>query len=83
MSSKLSAKLDQVFRRRNVIVLAVVDVALFIIANVAYGGGNQHGLRNNFSNGNWAVFLIGFIALVLFGLAFLAQVLQRRGKVHT
>jgi hypothetical protein len=52
-------RFDKVFRGRNLIKLAVVDVVLFLIANIAYGGGNQHGLRNNVSNATWALFLIG------------------------
>jgi fucose permease len=83
MGSELSAKFDQVVRGRNLIILAVSDVVLFLIANVAYGGGNQHGLRNNVSNSVWAVFLIGFFLLVLFGIAYLAQVVRRRSKLHT
>jgi hypothetical protein len=74
---------DQVVRGRNLIILAVSDIVLFLVANVAYGGGNQHGLRNNVSNVAWAVFLIGFFVLVLFGIASLVQVIQRRGKLHT
>src|SRR5580692_7159370 len=34
-------------RRGRVILLAVADVVLFLAANVAYGGGHRHGLRNN------------------------------------
>ncbi len=83
MSSELSAKFDQVVRGRNLIILAVSDIVLFIIANIAYGGGNQHGLRNNVSNVTWAVFLIGFFLLILFGIAYLAQVIRRRAKAHT
>jgi uncharacterized membrane protein YqgA involved in biofilm formation len=83
MSSELSAKFDQVVRGRNLIILAVSDIVLFVIANIAYGGGNQHGLRNDVSNVVWAVFLIGFILLILFGIAFLAQVIRRRAKAHT
>jgi hypothetical protein len=63
--------------------LAVSDLVLFVIANVAYGGGNQHGLRNNLSNITWAVFLIGFFLLILFGIACLARVIGRRAKAHT
>ena len=83
MGSEFSAIFDQVVRGRNLIILAVSDVVLFLIANVAYGGGNQHGLRNNVSNVTWAVFLIGFILLILFGMAYLVQVIRRRAKVHT
>jgi hypothetical protein len=83
MGSELSAKFDQVVTGRNLIILAVSDVVLFLIANIAYGGGNQHGLRNNVSNVTWAVFLIGFILLILFGIAYLAQLIRRRAKAHT
>jgi fucose permease len=83
MSSELSAKFDQVVRGRNLIILAVSDIVLFLIANIAYGGGNQHGLRNDVSNVTWAVFLIGFFLLILFGIAYLAQVIRRRAKAHT
>jgi hypothetical protein len=83
MARELSTKFDQVVRGRNLIILAVSDIVLFLVANVAYGGGNQHGLRNNVSNVAWAVFLIGFFVLVLFGIASLVQVIQRRGKLHT
>ncbi len=83
MGSELSAKFDQVVRGRNLIILAVSDIVLFLIANVAYGGGNQHGLRNNVSNVTWALFLIGFFLLILFGIAYLAQVIRRRAKAHT
>ncbi|HVA05810.1 MAG TPA: hypothetical protein VNG12_03615 [Acidimicrobiales bacterium] len=60
----------------------MADVVLFLIANIAYGGGNQHGLRNNVSNVTWAVFVIGFFLLILFGIAHLAQVLRRRAQAH-
>jgi hypothetical protein len=82
MGSELSTKLGQVVRGRNLVIVVVLDVVLFAIANVAYGGGHQHGLRNDVSNGAWAVFLIGFFLLVLFGIIYLAQVLRRRTKAH-
>ena len=83
MSSELSAKFDQVVRGRNLIILAVSDIVLFLIANIAYGGGNQHGLRNNVSNVAWAVFLVGFFLAILFGITYVAQVIRRRAKAHT
>jgi hypothetical protein len=83
MGSELSAKFDQVVTGRNLIILAASDIVLFLVANVAYGGGNQHGLRNNVSNVTWAVFLIGFFLLILFGIAYLAQVVRRRARAHT
>jgi fucose permease len=83
MGSELSAKFDQVVTGRNLIILAASDIVLFLVANVAYGGGNQHGLRNNVSNVTWAVFLIGFFVLILFGIAYLAQAIRRRARAHT
>jgi hypothetical protein len=34
------------------------------------------------SNVAWAAFLIGFLLLILFGIAYLAQVIRRRAKAH-
>ena len=82
MRHDLSVKFDQVVKGRNLIILAASVLVLFVIANVAYGGGNQHGVRNDVSNVTWAVFLIGFFALILFGLVYLAQVIRRRAKAH-
>ena len=82
MSGELSGKFGQVMRGRNLIILGVVDVVLFIVANVAYGGGNQHGLRNNLSNVAWAVFLVGFFVLVALGIASIARAIRRRAKAH-
>jgi uncharacterized membrane protein YqgA involved in biofilm formation len=82
MSSELSGKIDQVLKGRNLIILAVTDVVLFLIANIAYGGGHQHGLRNDVSNVAWAVFLVGFIALVVLGIVFIARAMRRRAKAH-
>jgi len=59
------------------IILAATDVVLFLIANIAYGGGNQHGLRNGVSNVAWVLFLVGFLLLIVLGIACLAQVIRR------
>lgn len=75
-------KFDRVARGRNLIILAATDVVLFLIANVAYGGGNQHGLRNGVSNVTWVLFLVGFLLLVVLGIACLAQVIRRRVKAQ-
>ena len=82
MRHELSVRFDQVIKGRNLIILAASVLVLFVIANVAYGGGNQHGVRNDVSNVTWAVFLIGFFVLILFGLVYLAQVIRRRTKAH-
>jgi hypothetical protein len=74
---------DRAFKGRNLIKLAVIDVVLFLIANIAYGAGNQHGLRNSVSNVTWALFLIGFFLLIVSGIICLARVmLRRRARAH-
>jgi hypothetical protein len=75
-------KFDQVVRGRNLLILAVADVVLFLVANIAYGGGNQHGLRNVVSNVTWAVFLVGFLLLAVSVILFLAQAIRRRVSAH-
>jgi len=40
-------------------------------------------VANNVSTVAWAVFLIGFFLLILFGIARLAQVIRLRAKAHT
>jgi uncharacterized membrane protein len=82
MNGEPSGKFDQVVKGRNLIILGVVDVVLFVVANVAYGGGNQHGLRNDLSNATWAVFLVGFFLLVALGIASIARAVRRRAKAH-
>jgi hypothetical protein len=59
--------------RRNLIYLAVVDVVLFVIANVLYNGG--HVLRD-ISNVAWVAFLLGVAVLIV--LVVLALVQSRR-----
>ncbi len=76
------SKPDRLVRGRNLIIVAVADALLFLIANVAYGAGNQHGLRNGVSNVSWALFLLGFLLLVVFAIICLAQVIRRRVKAH-
>jgi len=76
------SKIDQAVRGRNLIILAIADVALFIVANVAYGPGNEHGFRMALSNVAWVVFLIGFLLLIVLGIVGLAQVIRRRAKAH-
>jgi hypothetical protein len=76
------SKIDQVVRGRNLIILAIADVALFIVANVAYGPGNEHGLRMALSNVAWVLFLVGFLLLIVLGIVGLAQVIRRRAKAH-
>jgi hypothetical protein len=72
-------KFERVIRGRNLIILAATDVVLFLIANIAYGAGHLHGLRNGVSNVAWALFLVGFLLLIVVGIAFLARVIIRRG----
>jgi hypothetical protein len=71
-------KFERVVRGRNLIILAATEVVLFVVANIAYGSGNQHGLRNGVSNVVWALFLVCFLLLIVMGISFLAQVIIRR-----
>jgi hypothetical protein len=64
------------------IIVAIADVVLFLIANIAHGAGNQHGLRNGVSNVTWALFLVGFLLLVVLAMGCLAQVIRRRVKAQ-
>ena len=76
------SKIDQVVTWRNLIILAIADVVLFVVANVAYGPGNEHGLRMALSNVAWVLFLVGFLLLILLGIVGLAQVIRRHAKAH-
>ena len=62
---------------RSLIFLAVADVVLFLIANVAYGGGDQHGLRIAVSNVAWVLFLLGVLLLIVLGIIALGQLIWR------
>ena len=83
MRNELSvSRFDQVVRGRNLIVLAVADVVFFLVANIAYGAGHQHGLRNGVSNVAWVLFLVGFLLLIVLGIVAVAQLIRRRAKAH-
>jgi hypothetical protein len=69
-------------RGRNLIVLAIADVVLFLIANVAYGAGHQHGLRNAVSNVSWVLFLLGVLLLILCAITALGQLIWRRSRAQ-
>jgi hypothetical protein len=62
------------------LVLAVADVLLFVVAAVANGPGNQHGLRLVVSNVVWALFLIGCVLLIALAITVLVQSVVRRAK---
>jgi hypothetical protein len=78
--SSASQFLRAVVRGRTLLVLAAVDVLLFVIANVAYGPGHEHGLRLVVSNVTWALFLIGALLLIALALAVLVQAALRRTR---
>jgi Na+-driven multidrug efflux pump len=80
--SSVSRFAQEVVRGRNLIFLAVADVVLLLIANVAYGAGDQHGLRNTVSNVAWVLFLLGVLLLIVFGIIALGQLIWRRGKAQ-
>jgi hypothetical protein len=76
------SRFDQIATGRNLILLAVADVVLFVVANVAYGAGHQHGLRNNVSNVAWVLFLVGFLVLIVLMIVALAQLVRRHGRAQ-
>ena len=80
--SSASRFLQVVVRGRSLIYLAVADAVLFLIANVAYGGGDQHGFRNAVSSVTWVLFLLGVVLLIVLGLIALGQLILRRGKAR-
>ena len=69
-----------VVRGRTLIFLAVADVLLFLIANIAYGPGHDHGFRLVLSNVTWALFLIGALLLIGLAIAVLVQAGVRRTR---
>ena len=80
--SSVSRFAQEAVRGRSLIFLAVADVVLFVIANLAYGGGNQHGFRNAVSSVTWVLFLIGVLLLIVLGIIALGQLIWQRGKAR-
>jgi hypothetical protein len=75
--SSVSRFAKVVVRGRSLTFLAVADVVLFLIANVTYGAGGQHGLRIAVSNVAWVLFLLGVLLLIVFGIIALGQLIWR------
>jgi energy-converting hydrogenase Eha subunit G len=75
---------QQVGKGRTLIMVAVAEIVLFVIANATYGNAkNNHGPMRTLSNVVWAVFLVGFVVLVVFAVATLVRFVIRRGRqVH-
>jgi formate-dependent nitrite reductase membrane component NrfD len=69
-----------VVRGWTLIVLAAACVLLFVVADIANGPDNQHGLRLVVSNGVWALFLIGCVLLIALAVTVLVQSVVRRAK---
>jgi hypothetical protein len=63
-----------VLRRRNVLVLFVVEVVLFVLAGVTAKNNHHPG---TVSNVLWAMFLVGVVLLVLLAIATLLQAARR------
>jgi hypothetical protein len=80
VESSVNRLVRVVVRGRTLIFLAVADVLLFLIANIAYGPGNDHGFRLGVSNVTWALFLIGALLLIALGIAVLVQAGVRRTR---
>jgi hypothetical protein len=66
-------------RGRTLIIVVATEVVLFVIANVTYGNGNdKHGAMRTVSNAVWAIFLVGFVVMIVLGIFALVQVTLRR-----
>ena len=66
-----------ILRRRNVLALFVVEVALFVLAGVTSKTNSHPG---TVSNVFWDVFLVGIVLLVLLVVATLVQSRRRRAS---
>ncbi len=56
-------------------------MVLFVIANVTYGNGKvNHGAMRTLSNVVWAIFLVGFVVMVVVAIVSLAQLIMRRTR---
>lgn len=80
IESSIKSFAQVVVRGRTLIVLAVADVLLFVVAAIANGSGDQHGFRLVLSNGVWALFLIGCVLLIALAVTVLVQSVVRRAK---
>jgi len=78
----LVTKFDRIVSGRNLIILVIADVVLFVVANVAYGPGHEHGVRMAVSNVAWVLFLIGFLLVVVFAVLNLAKAIRRRVRAQ-
>jgi hypothetical protein len=79
-NESLVARFDQVVTGRNLIFLAIADLVLFVVANVAYGPGHEHGIRMALSNVAWVLFLVGLLLLIVLGILSLARMVRRHAK---
>ena len=61
--------------RRNLLALFLVDVVLFVLANVFYHDGHT---LNDISNIAWVAFLIGVVLLIVLGVMTLVR--SRRSR---
>jgi uncharacterized membrane protein YhaH (DUF805 family) len=64
------------FRRRNLLVLLVVEVVLFVLAGVTSKNSSHPG---TVSNAFWDVFLVGVVVLLLLVIGVVVQ--SRRSRV--
>jgi uncharacterized membrane protein YhaH (DUF805 family) len=64
-----------VLRRRNLLVLFVVEVVLFVLAGVTSKNSSHPG---TVSNVFWGVFLVGVVVLVVLAIAIVVQARRSR-----
>jgi energy-converting hydrogenase Eha subunit G len=80
-ASMASRFAQHIGRGRSLIIVAATEVVLFVVANVTYGNGSdKHGAMRTLSNVVWAIFLVGFVVLIVLAIASLIRVIARRGR---
>jgi hypothetical protein len=80
VESSVNRFMRVVVRGRTLMFIAIADVVLFVIANVAYGPGHDHGLRLVVSNVTWVLFLIGAVLLIALAITALVQAGVHRAR---
>ncbi len=82
VNSRSSSRIVQLIGRgRTLLTVAVTEVVLFVIANVTYGNGkNHHGPMRTLSNVVWAIFLVGFVIMIVVAIITLARLIMHRTK---
>jgi energy-converting hydrogenase Eha subunit G len=84
VNSRSSSRFVQLIGRgRTLLIVAVTEVVLFVIANITYGNGkDNHGAMRTLSNVVWAIFLVGFLVLIVVAIVTVARLIMNRAKTR-